>query len=683
VDQRFAYVALTSLLLVAMGIGCGEEDTVFLSEDGAGERTIRFVGYTGDPPEVDVEALVVVDGARTGVVDLDDPLDVEHRFDPADGFGALFLANLDDDAGRCTTGADDESLWHCSDADLDEIVNEEDLLDMARIRTAPVDVDGLEVVGRLVVDEGSLDRVRLYLRTGSGDSYQDFELYESGDEISGELIAEGLDFAMEGLGLIEDREVWDGRVELTWQVEVEGQEEVLEDRAHLQQAPVLLRHHLDPARIVFAATLGQENLAFRQDLVSAIEEAEVPDGYQWFNVWDPWTQDHFENGYMSVPGPDGQRVIQVYFRSGNLNYPGGLEEVVRRAYQLSGQSMPPALREAGAVVHTQLRGPGTTGVVAFNRDRGFEPPSLDGLDVDDVARYLVGASSNQTYPAVSTHYDRVMEWDTLDSMGNTETIPPHVSPSGEAYPNGRIIRGDGPGAFIRPDTHLSQVFNAQGQQEIVWVDTSWLLVAHVDETISFLETPTDRGWSVLVADPAGAVEIFEDLEAQGHGDAVLFEGKFYPDWSCWNCPDIPAQTTVSQTLNDSNVMGASARSIVEVAAQIDVLRDEVGIDDDDLVDIPFLMDDLGAGLAAYQPGIVNGISLRPDFFGPPKPHGPVIEGEDVFEATVNHILGELGIEVYWIENWDVYHVGIGEVHCASNVERVVPETPWWSKEVSQ
>ena len=75
---------------------------------------------------------------------------------------------------------------------------------------------------------------------------------------------------------------------------------------------------------------------------------------------------------------------------------------------------------------------------------------------------------------------------------------------------------------------------------------------------------------------------------------------------------------------------------------------------------------------------MNGIYLSDTDFAPPKPHGPVIGGQDIFEAQLVEAFKPHGITVHFVEDWDLYHRLDGEVHCGSNTTRVVPDTnPWW------
>jgi len=80
---------------------------------------------------------------------------------------------------------------------------------------------------------------------------------------------------------------------------------------------------------------------------------------------------------------------------------------------------------------------------------------------------------------------------------------------------------------------------------------------------------------------------------------------------------------------------------------------------------------------AYQPGTINGIYLSDTHFAAPDPHGPMIDGKDLFKTQLEQALGVLGINVDWVENWDDYHNYAGEVHCGSNAMRQVPKEKWW------
>jgi Protein-arginine deiminase (PAD) len=57
---------------------------------------------------------------------------------------------------------------------------------------------------------------------------------------------------------------------------------------------------------------------------------------------------------------------------------------------------------------------------------------------------------------------------------------------------------------------------------------------------------------------------------------------------------------------------------------------------------------------------------------------------DLLEAYTFIVLTEIGLTIHWIDDWDVYHVNHGEVHCGTNVVRTPPEAVtgfsgpnWW------
>jgi len=89
-------------------------------------------------------------------------------------------------------------------------------------------------------------------------------------------------------------------------------------------------------------------------------------------------------------------------------------------------------------------------------------------------------------------------------------------------------------------------------------------------------------------------------------------------------------------------------------------------------------------LVAEDLGTVNGLYYAFDTFAAPDPHGPVIDGVDIFKDQFEKALGAVGIKVAWIEDWDLYHRLSGEVHCATNSKRaLLPDEKWWTSSFAQ
>ncbi len=563
-------------------------------------------------PIIDLRA----DNNRNGTVDLSDPTEDANEHNWSQTNGAIFLANIDDDQLACpTAGQTDAQLAACNDAS-DSVTNGPlDLEDLARLKTVPWPMAPTDASATISLSTNAgtpTNFVRIFKKSGS--SFTNFNP-SSGMITAAELQA-GVELAIEGKDFVRNPATWDGFVTITLNVNAgtfngmplpDGA-----DSVEMRIAPVLFRHHLDEATRAYVTNINSAaSLAFRTDLADAVALAGVPDPTIEFAVNDQWTQDFFETAYMSMPAPSGgQKVIHVNFRSAN--------------YTNS------TLRAAGKVVFTVLRGVDVAGAVSY------DPAHPNGMD-------------------------------TLNSFGNLETIPPYTY-SGTSWPNGRVVRGSTPSFY--PDPVFNAMVNAQGEQDMVLVDTEWLLVAHIDETISFVKAPSPRGWVLLVADPALAVSFFQQLEAGGYGNTDMFVGKY---WS----GAISAQISVSETLDDTDVMNTSAWAATEIDGQIATLAGATGLTSAEIVSVPFLFQTQSGYAVAFQPGTVNGVYLSDGVFGPPDPHGPVIGGVDVFKDDLEDVLAGYSVDVSWIEDWDLYHRLDGEVHCGTNVTRAIPTTPWW------
>jgi protein-arginine deiminase len=385
-------------------------------------------------------------------------------------------------------------------------------------------------------------------------------------------------------------------------------------------------HHLQVAEEIYATevSLSQGSALFRADLISAAEVAGVPQGFKPLKPLlsqDQWTQDWMELAWMTMPNAGGEHRIVAYVRSANVFAPNKPDS---------------PLRSAGRHVYEGFHGQDVAGVT----------------------------------PDFDIQHDGSM--DSLNSYGNLETIPPYEH-NGQKYTMGRVFRGNVPDFY--PDPEFVRMCEAQEVQPPVYVDTAWLLVGHVDETISFIKMSNPRGWGMAVNDAALAKKMLEDLVGQGHAGVIMFAGKkIYND----NNQEVLAEATIQQVLDDTEVMGESAKAVIEVDAQLTILRNETGITDAEIIRVPFLHEPAYGYSLAYQPGTVNGIYLSDTVFGAPTPHGPVINGVDPFQKQLQDEFGKHGITVQFIEDWDLYHRLSGEVHCGSNTKRALPTNGrWW------
>uniref|UniRef100_A0AAQ5XW69 Protein-arginine deiminase n=1 Tax=Amphiprion ocellaris TaxID=80972 RepID=A0AAQ5XW69_AMPOC len=266
------------------------------------------------------------------------------------------------------------------------------------------------------------------------------------------------------------------------------------------------------------------------------------------------------------------------------------------------------------------------------------------------------------------------EVSSLDSFGNLEVSPP-VTVNGKKYPLGRIIIGVAfPTATKgRNMTKVVQEFLfAQKVQEPVALFSDWLLVGHVDEFMTFVPASDRKCYlCLLCACPDAGYKLFRGLQNDGHGQAKMFDDE--------------EQITVDEILNDEILQSHNNYVQSCIDWNRDVLKRELGLDDDDIIDMPILfklVEEMGSEsrAVAYYPDMVNMIVLGKNL-GIPKPFGPKVNGRCALEAEMCSLLEGLGLRCTFIDDFASYHKLLGEVHCGSNVRRQPFDFKWWNLEM--
>jgi protein-arginine deiminase len=615
--KRFPRVLLVSSLFVALA-ACGGSASTDAIPNTADPPLPGPTGTTTPPASTAPEPGGKVPGGasaidlradtnRDGVISFTDATDDDGEDVWDAKHGAVFLANIDDDLEKCPTSGTDVDLAKCNDAADDVVNGADDALDLARLKTKPWAEAPDGATGSITFTAAS--SVRLFKVNGTS-----FEVLAKDGKLSTAELRSGVELAIEAKDIVRDPSVWDGFVDVTLSVDASGA--TASDKVRLRVAPLLTSHHLSPAEITYVTQLNTaSSQATRTDLGAAATAAGVP-APKGVLVQDQWTQDFFETGFMSMPGPGGmQHAMRVNIRSANESNPNSATN---------------PLRSAGKIVFTVLRGKDVAGVQQFDAARRGK-------------------------------------FDTLNSFGNFETIPPYTN-GAESFPLGRILRGNI--ATYYPDKTFLQMMESQKVQQPLYIDTSWLLVGHVDETLSFIKASSPRGWVMLVNDPALAKKMLEQQSAAGNGSVPMFVGK---NWSQTQA----AQVTIDQVLADTEVMQASAEAVTQIEGQVAVIKTATGLTDAEVIRIPYLHMPYSQGSIAYQPGMVNGLYMAPGHFVAPDPHGPDIAGKDIFKTIMEERVAPFGVTVHWAEDWDLYHRNMGEVHCGTNATRKVPDAKWW------
>jgi len=258
-----------------------------------------------------------------------------------------------------------------------------------------------------------------------------------------------------------------------------------------------------------------------------------------------------------------------------------------------------------------------------------------------------------------------------DSFGNLEATPP-VTVDGKHYPHGKVYYGDGGGGgqVVR---ELQDMFGEQVVQAPFELDTSWLCVGHVDEFMSWIpDASAPKGWKLVYTDIPGAWDILEAMDPSTeiplYGQGHNFD-------------------TVGEILGDAALRGLNQDLWDDyLEPNLEILKEETGLTDDDILWLPGLFEvagGCGGTTAALIPGMANLIVAN--FPGEPIKHfmaDPFLRTDRDDQSTDPMIDAVRGLfpadhEVYFLDDFWVYHMGLGEVHCGSNVVRT-PVSDWWT-----
>jgi protein-arginine deiminase len=510
----------------------------------------------------------------------------------------------------------------------DQVVNgPDDEKDLARITLAPWPGASSSAVATLTVED-SLAAAAVHLFRHDGTTWT---ILTSPATLSKTDLASGLEFGIEATGFSTstDPASWNGYA-VVHLIITDGAKSLVDDQVKLRVAPYVMVNNLSSLAQVWDAPLGDTGSDdFTSGIMSLATAGAATEQEAMFsdpNSLDQWAEDWWQIGHTWMPGPNGTTQGMV---------------VPQRSAQPD--------RPAGAFAATQL-----------GKDVGFIWPHTN-------------SPNGQSNPAAYS----------LDSFGDHDTIPPYTKGT-DTYPLGRIFIGGN--ATVHIDSTVRAFYDAQLVQPVFQVDTTFLDVGHVDEIFSFVPAATPRGWKLLVASPTLARTMLQAWSTAGNGATQLFVGK---SWYDDNGNPTPAAVTIDALLADTDIMAANEMAQNGIDDALAALKTEVGLGDDEVVEIPFLFERLmdgGYKVTAHMVGTVNMRVLNGQL-GIPTPHGPQIGGMDGLEQDLQTRLGSsmnalgangMGLPIIFVEDWDDYHALEGEVHCGSNVAAMpMTNIAWW------
>ncbi len=626
--RRIAPVWLVTALAAALVLGCPTEDD---DDDDSSPAE----------PSIDLDA----DSDRSGEIEADGDEDALDDVLP----GAAVRPNVDDD--NLSGEVDAVSVGH---EGADE--NDTALLTLWPEVWETLE-DGEEV---WLAIEGDVDRFRFYIdgepRFGLGGSsvVEETRLDDPGGAPI-DIEIEALDFH--------------AAIMVRAQVRDAGGEVLLQDKVVFTSAPFTMQNHLDPAQRLWVVnvTFYGGNVLMRQGIKDAIGEENVVEVSGGSYGQDVWIQDELEFGYVQTPYGPMQMVLDSI------------------------------------------------------RDRGLDDFPENELLTADFGWLERGSGIANSQ----------------DSFGNLECTPP-ITVDGAEYPFGRIYYGGlDNGTHINGD--LQDFLEFQEIQAPLMIDSNWLAVGHVDEFMSTVpDSTSDKGFKILWSDYQVALDILEGLDpdfalprfADDHGYATV--GEILEDAIIDYNIDITAerQDPVMEALKDEFGLEESdfirIPSLVEevggvgynALAMIPGMANLVVYDDTLLIADPFFRthdeDVDGDGILDAGEDINGNYKLDTDEDA--NGNGVLDDGEDLNDNGVldteedadgdyqldpgEDLNGDGLLNTYrdpmiewmqanlpaeltqvYLDDWNVYHMGMGEVHCGTNVLREPrSDVMWWEVE---
>jgi protein-arginine deiminase len=243
--------------------------------------------------------------------------------------------------------------------------------------------------------------------------------------------------------------------------------------------------------------------------------------------------------------------------------------------------------------------------------------------------------------------DELADW-----FGNLEVTPPIPG-----FPLGRAYYGRNTKTGVELHPMIVDFLRRQGIQQPLWFDTSWLLIKHVDELISFVPAPEGQPY-VLVHDMNDGIRLLEELQAAGAGDEWIGE------------PPI----TVNEAL--ATYRGLAPRMQRSILDRIiRTVTDDLKLDEDRIIRLPVVFTGTRNASTLWSNSVnsvfVNGTLILGD------PHAPNIQGEDSVQRVIRQRLARARIRVEFVDDRP-YQANHGNVHCATNTKRNPQRPHFWA-----
>ncbi len=310
----------------------------------------------------------------------------------------------------------------------------------------------------------------------------------------------------------------------------------------------------------------------------------------------------------------------------------------------------------GATV--SMQGTQEIGYVQFPKSTGLEqnPVVLKGnrsSESDDYAESLMSKDFGWFEIGKPRQMDSLNQW--ADWYNNLAVTPPL-----NGYPLGRIYYGKADNVSLHPD--VVEFLKAQKVQgDPVEIDTSWLMMRHVDEIINFIPSPSGEPL-MLVASPGEGVKLLKDLEKKGYAGAAINRG-------------LSTQTTVRAALNNQLLIQHNLNlQEQKIDPLIDQLKKEFNLRNDQIIEIPALFSYSGY---AWWSNLINCVYVNGELLVS-NPRGALIDSQDYTQEDFKRRVAVAGINVNFLDD-DYYQELQSNIYSATNTTRIGIEQPFWEE----
>ncbi|PMB70469.1 Protein-arginine deiminase type-4 [Beauveria bassiana] len=476
---------------------------------------------------------------------------------------------------------------------------------------------------------------------------------------------------------------WDGRATVQFRVKDQGRE--AQDSVALRVAPVLTQHHgqvakqlltsqfdnvdgRDPANEYFVKEFRKVSTSLGlQSPVHAFEGCE-----------ELWTQDFFEPGYMSMPGPSGPVSLHIMIRSA-------------QNWRVSGRMVFRDLRSniVGAVQH--LANGGSTD--STGNLETIPPYSYNGKSYP-AGRTVLGSQTEEPYMVEFLEAQEIQAPIHLNTswllVGHTDEFFQFL-PANNTL--GWILMADDPLAGL--DMLLQAQQTGHGKDKAVsrprapHDPQAWHVTTTIDELLDDPDFVTLQNKSAdSIADN---IEILKRETGLTDADIIRLPGLYQLDVgdqtivpSRWKYAENAENGTSQVSSRRAGVGNKKILSVLEAGTPPSHLRQsqqrrrrgskgagspghrrESGFENKN-----------GPVVALY-PGTINSVVVDQKQIIAANPWGPIIDGRDVLRAATDEAYAKTGYTVRYVDDWFTHHVHEGEVHCGSNAIRHLPGDQWW------